>query len=92
MKRARSSDPSSTGGGGDRRVRIARMLSAREASLYPRRDWGVEHIRRGSPGNIAKFGETWRSASADQRGARKEVGWTGRGKYGSHSFLFKGKG
>ena len=38
-------------------------------------------IRRETPDNIALFGETYKSASEQQRAARKAHGYTGRDMY-----------
>ena len=47
----------------------------------PWADWGAMRIRRGTPDNIALFGKTYKSASEQQRAARKAHGYTGRGMY-----------
>ena len=47
----------------------------------PWADQGAMHIRRGKSDNLALFGETYKSASEQQRAARTAHGYTGRGMY-----------
>ena len=51
------------------------------SKAQPWADWGAMRIRRGTPDNIALFGEIYKSASEQQRAARKAHGYTGRGMY-----------
>jgi len=71
------------GGAGGRlsAVKMAQMLSMREKAKWPRADYGVIHNRRGTETSLARFGETYRTASADQKANRTLVGYSGRGKY-----------
>jgi len=72
-------------GGGPRRPRdpkrIAMAIGARQKAMYPYADFGRAFLRRGTPEGIGRFGETWKTASAEQRAARKAVGYSGRGLY-----------
>lgn len=51
------------------------------SKAQPWSDWGAMRVQRGTPDNIALFGETYKSASEQQRAARKLHGYTGRGMY-----------
>jgi len=51
------------------------------SKAQPWADWVAMRIRRGTPDNIALFGENYKSASEQQRAARKAHGYTGRGMY-----------
>lgn len=51
------------------------------SKAQPWADWGAMRVQRGTPDNIALFGETYKSASEQQRAARKAHGYTGRGMY-----------
>ena len=51
-------------------------------SLYPWSDVGAARVKRGSDFSLQHFGKSYKSATADQKMARKATGFTGRGKYG----------
>lgn len=61
--------------------RIAMAIGARQKQMYPYSEFGRAFLRRGTPEGIGRFGETWKAASAEQRAARKAVGYSGRGMY-----------
>jgi len=72
-------------GTSDLRVRRARAIAAKINKAFPYSEFGRAYYRRGTPDNIARFGETFKTASPDQKALRKLVGYSGKGKY-------KGKG
>ena len=57
------------------------IASYRFNKLHPWSDWGAARLLRGSPHNIDQFGETWKTANAQQRENRRISGFTGRGLY-----------
>lgn len=79
------------GGAGSKRKRGAstgitpqrRALLINSAILrkYPYSDYGRAYVRRGTPENLARFGATYKSASAEQQALRKAVGYVGKGLY-----------
>lgn len=48
---------------------------------YPWSEYGAMRVKRGTPDNLARFGQTWKEASEEQRAARKAAAYTGRGRY-----------
>jgi hypothetical protein len=48
---------------------------------FPSSRFGAVYVPRGTPEGIAKYGNTWREASEEQRAARRGVGYYGRGLY-----------
>lgn len=75
MKRSRSS------AFGDSRVKRAIAINAKLRSRYPYSQYGTAYFKRGTPENIARFGETFRSASDAQKAARRDMGYIGKGMY-----------
>jgi len=76
----------------DPRARKAMAINAKINSAYPYATYGRAYLRRGTPENVARWGETFRSASAEQKKMRKDFGYvgkglySGRGKYGVRKF------
>lgn len=66
-------------------IKKAIAIQARIKSKYPYSKYGRAYLERGTAENIARFGETFKSASAEQKALRKQMGYTGRG-------LYRGKG
>jgi len=50
-------------------------------AAQPWSTYGAERVERGTPGNLAKYGVTYKAASAAQRDLRKMSGYSGRGNY-----------
>jgi len=73
----------------------AQVASYKFNKLHPWPTHGAARIPRGSEWSRANFGQTYKSANAEQREMRKASGFTGRGKYGLRdsvgSFLKKKK-
>jgi len=65
----------------DPRARKAMAINAKINSAYPYATFGRAYLRRGTPENIARWGETFRSASAEQKKLRKDFGYVGKGLY-----------
>lgn len=65
----------------DRRLRLARYLSLREAKQFPRSTYGRAYYKRGSAASLGLFGPSYKQANAAQRAERQVMGFTGRGKY-----------
>ena len=76
-KRARGGGPK---GPRDPR-KIAMAIGARQKAMFPYAEYGRAFIRRGTPAGIEQRGETWKTATPEQRANRKLVGWSGRGLY-----------
>ena len=73
---------SSTAGGKKRHaIMIQKSLQAR----FPRSEFGAQYIRRtsagGDPSTAATYGDTWGTASEQQRANRTAHGYYGRGKF-----------
>ena len=51
---------------------------------FPSSRFGAVYVPRGTPEGIAKYGNTWREATAEQQLARKASGYYGRGLYTGH--------
>lgn len=49
--------------------------------VQPWADWGAMRVKRGTPQNLELFGESYKSASDEQKALRKLHGYTGRGRY-----------
>lgn len=58
-------------------------------SLYPWSHSGAARVKRGSAVSLDSFGASWKTATKEQRMARKATGFTGRGKYGVRRSLGK---
>lgn len=63
------------------RTKRAQAISARINKRYPYKEYGRAYCKRGTPANISKWGETYKTADATQRALRKEYGYVGRGRY-----------
>jgi len=50
-------------------------------AAQPWSTYGAERVERGTERNLAKYGSTYKSASAAQRDLRKMSGYSGRGNY-----------
>lgn len=59
----------------------AMAIAAKINKMYPYSSYGRAYLQRGTPGNLTRFGESYRLASAEQRANRKKVGYIGRGGY-----------
>lgn len=66
--------------------RKAIAISRKERAKWPYGTYGTAHYRRGTPENVSRFGDTYKSASPAQRLNRKTYGYVGRGKYGVGKF------
>jgi len=75
-KRARSS-----GGPGLSAKQKGQIASIKFARIAPWSEMGQMRVQRGTDENLARFGETYKKASEEQRSLRKSSGYTGRGKY-----------
>jgi len=53
----------------------------RSPKQFPYGTYSRQYFERGTPSSIAAFGDTFRSATAEQKAARKKVGYVGRGEY-----------
>lgn len=60
---------------------INRFIVAQANRHFPYKDYGRVVVRRGTPKNLAKFGATLKTATLEQRQARKGLGYIGRGAY-----------
>ena len=70
-----------TDGGMSKRQQRARMASMAIARKYPYSEYGRIMHKRGTEAGLARFGESYRSASQSQRANRKAAGYYGRGMY-----------
>lgn len=63
--------------------KLAQFLSARTNRRYPYRDYGRSYTKRGVPDSqsMLAYGETWKTATPEQRANRKAHGYTGRGGF-----------
>lgn len=59
----------------------AMAISAKINKMYPYATYGRAYLQRGTPGNLTRFGASYREATAEQRANRKKVGYLGRGGY-----------
>lgn len=59
-------------------------IGAKINSRYPYSEYGRAYLKRGTAENVGRFGDSYRSASPDQRAHRKEYGYYGRGMYTGH--------
>lgn len=66
---------------GDPRTRRAIAIAAKIRRKYPYGDFGRAYLKRGTAENLARFGSTYKTATAEQRAMRKSMGYTGRGLY-----------
>jgi len=57
-------------------------IAAKMRKKYPYSTYGIAHYKRGTTENLGRYGESYKSASAEQRAQRKSDGYYGRGKYG----------
>lgn len=62
-------------------VKRARATGWRIAQKYPMKDYGRVMVPRGTPAGEAKYGETFYSATPEQRSRRDADGYYGRGRY-----------
>lgn len=65
----------------DARRKRAQAISAKFRKKYPYKEYGVAYFKRGTPENIERFGETYKTATEDQKTVRKGYGYSGRGSY-----------
>lgn len=63
------------------RIKRARATSYRINKKFPYSDYGRIMHERGTPAGEAKYGETYYSATPDQRAQRSADGYYGRGRY-----------
>lgn len=75
----------------DRR-RVAAAIGARLAKKYPYSQYGRVMSLRGTESSLARYGPSWREASADQRASRSADGFIGRGRYVGRGGFFKSLG
>lgn len=61
--------------------KIAYAISKRTRAKFPPAQYGTAHFLRGTPDNIARWGETYKLASEDQQALRRSHGYYGRGSY-----------
>lgn len=81
MKRARGSGSLSA-------LKRAQLASVKFSKGLAWKDYGAARMKRGTPENLALFGETYRKASDEQKARRKDMRYTGRGLYtGGGSYL-----
>lgn len=64
----------------------AAFAGARFSKAQPWPTYGATRVLRGTPGNLARFGVSARSASAAQKAARRATGYTGKGAYFGRTF------
>jgi len=76
MKRARSED---------KLIKKAIAISSRINKKYPYSDYGRAYLKRGTEENLGRFGQSYKTASAEQKAMRQQMGYSGRG-------LYRGKG
>lgn len=65
-------------GSGRRKGMFATM---RFSKAQPWATYGAARVERGTPSNLAMFGQTWRSATDEQKANRKRHAYSGRGLY-----------
>jgi len=63
----------------------AQVASYKFNKLHPWPTHGAARIPRGTEWSRANFGQTYKTANAEQREMRKATGYTGKGKYGVRS-------
>jgi len=63
------------------RAELNRVLSARSARAYPYNLYGRQVYKRGTPAGLAKWGSSYRSATAQQKQNRVNDGIIGSGAY-----------
>jgi len=68
-----------------------RILSARSARAYPYNIYGRQIYKRGTPQGLAKWGSSYRTATALQKQHRVNDGIIGSGAYGYGSFGTAGR-
>jgi hypothetical protein len=59
--------------------------------VKPWSDWGAMRVKRGTPENLERFGESFALASDEQKAMRRELGYTGRGMYHGRG-MYTGRG
>jgi hypothetical protein len=64
---------------------IARAINMKYASKYPYAEYGRMYVKRGTETNLGRFGASYKAANSDQRQARKNFGYIGRGSYASRA-------
>jgi len=85
---ARKRSRSAAGGGGSTAARRGMFATMRFGKAQPWQSWGAARVERGTPGNLAQFGPTWREATTEQRAMRKRHAYTGRGLYTGRGGFF----
>lgn len=60
---------------------MAIAIALREKAKWPYSRFGTAHFLRGTPDNIERFGPSFREATPDQKMARQNLGYIGRGSY-----------
>lgn len=73
------------GSGGGSSSRRGAAIGAKINARFPYADYGRIYVRRGTDSNLERFGATYRQANEEQRAARRDSGYYGRG-------LYKGRG
>lgn len=73
-------------GGSASRTARAIAIASKIRSMYPYSEYGRAYFKRGTPSNLFRFGETYKSATPEQRRFRKEAGYIGRGAYSMKKF------
>lgn len=63
------------------RVKRAIAIQSRIRSKYPYSSYGRAYFQRGSQQSLDMFGPTYKTASDEQKSNRKQLGYTGRGRY-----------
>lgn len=66
----------------------ARAIAAKINKKYPYKQFGRAYLQRGTAENIARFGETYKTATAEQKNLRKQLGYSGRGRYRGRGAYF----
>lgn len=80
-KRARNNDGTARATGTGYTSKRAAAVNARVKSKFPYASYGASYSLRGTPENLARYGPTFKGASAEQRSARRAVGYYGKGDY-----------
>lgn len=63
-----------------RRAR-AIAIALKQRSLFPYAEYGRAYFKRGTPANLARYGASYKTATAEQKAMRKRTGYTGAGRY-----------
>jgi hypothetical protein len=91
MKRQRSGDGYVAKGRSTPAQRGA-WASGKFSRVKPWSTWGAMRVQRGTPENLDRFGQSFKTATQAQRDMRKALGYTGRGMYTGRGKKLSGRG